>query len=166
MPWELQPRACTPSRLHVGCSFPMGQPSCPTQPLEAPTCQVTPNSTFKNPLQNHIQLEPYWLPPKEVCPFSVMSQLCRHLTALTVIICLINREVPKALGQVFIYLYIHLTSSPGSNTQLMLNKPAGSKCLWKLGEKKIEAPQSVSEAIRKNKGHHPKNVLSTYTAAS
>lgn len=28
-------------------------------------------------------------------------------------------------------------------------------------QKKIEAPQGVSEAIRKNKGHDPKHVLST-----
>lgn len=32
--------------------------------------------------------------------------------------------------------------------------------------KKIEAPQSVSEAIQKNEDHHTKNVPSTYTVSS
>lgn len=50
-----------PPGLVWGCSFPVGQSSCPTWPLEAPVCHITPNSYFKNLLQYHIHQEPFQL---------------------------------------------------------------------------------------------------------
>lgn len=91
-----------------GCSFPIGQSSCPTRPLEAPVCHVTPNSSFKILRQYHTHLEPFQLPQSLALHHDVTT-LCRYLNILTVITCLSNLRGPQSLVPT---IYLISTQSP------------------------------------------------------